>query len=105
VAPYVVTLARQLDASVHLLHVLRRFDGFVDNFLSELSEAGSKRRASDLESQGQHQAQQFLSELSGSNFKLIAEDFENQVQNQAKQKLEEFKKQYLSDIHNPTTLL
>ncbi|MEN8807367.1 MAG: hypothetical protein ABF291_07810 [Desulfobacterales bacterium] len=73
-----MTLARQLDARVHLMHVLRRLDWFVNNFLSELS---------------------------GSNFKLIAEDFENQVQNQAKQKLEEFKKQYLSDIHNPIKLL
>ena len=30
VAPYAVTLARQLDARLHLLHVLRPFDWFVD---------------------------------------------------------------------------
>jgi nucleotide-binding universal stress UspA family protein len=35
VAPYVVTLARQLDAQVHLLHVLRRFDWFVDTYVSD----------------------------------------------------------------------
>jgi len=35
VAPYVVTLAKQLDAQVHLLHVLHRFDWFVENFLPE----------------------------------------------------------------------
>ena len=78
VAPYVVTLARQLDASVHLMHVLRRFDWFVENFLSELSAPDSKRSAGDSESQ---------------------------IQNQAQQKLEAFKEQYLSDIHNPIKLL
>ena len=85
VAPYVVTLARLLDARVHLMHVLRRLDWFVNNFLSELSGSDFKRIASDVETQAQLPAQQILSELSGSNFKLIAEDFENQVQNQAKQ--------------------
>ena len=33
VAPYVVTMTRQLGAQVHLLHVLRRFDWFVDDML------------------------------------------------------------------------
>ena len=35
VAPYVVTLARQLDAQVHLLHVLHRFEWFVDTYVSD----------------------------------------------------------------------
>jgi nucleotide-binding universal stress UspA family protein len=35
VVPYVVTMARQLDAQVHLLHVLRRFDWFVDTYVSD----------------------------------------------------------------------
>ena len=71
VAPYVVTLARQLDAQVHLLHVLRRFDWFVDTFVSEPPEP---------------------------DFKRIASDFEGQIMSRSKQKLEAFQKKYLSDI-------
>jgi nucleotide-binding universal stress UspA family protein len=71
VAPYVVTLARQLDAQVHLLHVLRRFDWFVDTFVSEPPEP---------------------------DFKRIASDFEGQILSRSKQKLEAFQKKYLSDI-------
>jgi hypothetical protein len=33
VVPYVVQMAKQLDAQVHLLHVLRRFDWFVDTYV------------------------------------------------------------------------
>ena len=105
VAPYVVTLARQLDASVHLIHVLRRFDWFVENFLSELPQPDFKRSAGDSESQGQHQAQQFLSELSGSDFKRIASGLESQVQHQAQQKLEAFKQRYLRDIRIAATVV
>ena len=71
VVPYVVTLARQLDAQVHLLHVLRRFDWFVDTFVSEPPEP---------------------------DFKRIASDFEGQIMSRSKQKLEAFQKKYLSDI-------
>ena len=71
VAPYVVTLARQLGAQVHLLHVLRRFDWFVDTYVSDPPEP---------------------------DFKRIASDFESQVLTQAKQKLDAFQKKYLSDI-------
>ncbi|BBO68656.1 hypothetical protein DSCA_25860 [Desulfosarcina alkanivorans] len=71
VAPYVVTLARQLGAQVHLLHVLRRFDWFVDTYVSDPPEP---------------------------DFKRIASDFESQVLSQAKQKLKAFHKKYLSDI-------
>ena len=61
VAPYVVTLAKQLDAKVHLLHVLRRFDWFVDTYVSDPPEPDFKRIASDFESQIMVQAQQKLS--------------------------------------------
>ena len=71
VAPYVVTLAQQLDAKVHLLHVLRRFDWFVDTYVSDPPEP---------------------------DFKRIASDFESQVLSQAKHKLEAFKKRHLKDI-------
>jgi len=71
VAPYVVTLARQLGAQVHLLHVLRRFDWFVDTYVSDPPEP---------------------------DFKRIASDFESQVLSQAKQKLKAFQEKYLNDI-------
>jgi len=71
VVPYVVTMAKQLDAQVHLLHVLRRFDWFVNTYVSEPPEP---------------------------DFKRIASEFESQVMQQAQQKLEAFKKKYLKDI-------
>lgn len=71
VVPYVVTMAKQLDAQVHLLHVLRRFDWFVNTYVSEPPEP---------------------------DFKRIASDFESQVLQQAQQKLEAFKQKYLKDV-------
>lgn len=73
VAPYVVTLSKQIDAKVHLIHVLRRFDWFVDTYISEDSPTP--------------------------DFKRIASDFEGQVLGQAQKKLEAFTKKYLKDIH------
>ena len=71
VAPSVVTMAKQLDAQVHLLHVLRRFDWFVDTYVQESPEP---------------------------DFKRIASDFVDKVLIQAQQKLEAFKQQHLKDI-------
>jgi nucleotide-binding universal stress UspA family protein len=71
VAPYVVTMATQLDAQVHLLHVLRRFDWFVDTYVSDPPEP---------------------------DFKRIASDFESQVLAQAEQKLAAFQKRHLAGI-------
>ena len=71
VAPYVVTLARQLDAQVHLLHVLRRFDWFVDTYVPDSPEP---------------------------DFKRIASDFEDKLLVQAQQKLKAFKQKHLKDI-------
>jgi nucleotide-binding universal stress UspA family protein len=71
VVPYVVTMAKQLDAQVHLLHVLRRFDWFVDTYVSDPPEP---------------------------DFKRIASDFESKIQIQTQQKLEAFKQKYLKDI-------
>ena len=76
VVPYVVTMARQLDAQVHMLHVLRRFDWFVDTYVSDPPEP---------------------------DFKRIASDFENQILLQAQQKLEAFKQKYLKDIRIAST--
>ena len=76
VAPYVVTMAKQFDAQVHLLHVLRRFDWFVDTYVSDPPEP---------------------------DFKRIASDFESKVLSQAQQKLEAFKKQHLRDIRIAST--
>jgi nucleotide-binding universal stress UspA family protein len=71
VAPYVVTLGKQLDAQVHLLHVLRRFDWFVDTYVQESPEP---------------------------DFKRIATDFEDKLLVQAEQKLAAFKQKHLKDI-------
>ena len=71
VVPYVATMARQLDAQVHLLHVLRRFDWFVDTYVPDPPKP---------------------------DFKRIASDFEGQILQQAQQKLESFKEQYLKDV-------
>ena len=60
VVPYVVTMAKQLDAQVHLLHVLRRFDWFVDTYVADPPKPDFKRIASDFESQVMQQAQQKL---------------------------------------------
>jgi len=71
VVPYVVTMAKQLDAQVYLLHVLRRFDWFVDTYVSDPPEP---------------------------DFKRIASDFESKILLQTRQKLEAFKQKYLKDI-------
>jgi nucleotide-binding universal stress UspA family protein len=71
VAPYVVTLAKQLDAQVHLLHVLRRFDWFVDTYVQDSPEP---------------------------DFKRIASDFEDKILIQAQQKLETFKQKHLKGM-------
>ena len=71
VAPYVATLAKKLDAQVHLLHVLRRFDWFVDTYVSESPKP---------------------------DFKRIASDFEDELLVQAEHKLETFQAQYLKDV-------
>ncbi|MGD2271250.1 MAG: universal stress protein [Desulfobacterales bacterium] len=78
VAPYVVTLAKQLDAQVHLLHVLRRFEWFVDTYVSESPEP---------------------------DFKRIASDFEDKLLLQAQQKLEAFKQQHLKGIRIANALV
>jgi len=64
-------MAKQLDAQVHLLHVLRRFDWFVDTYVEESPKP---------------------------DFKRIASDFEDKILIQAQQKLEAFQKQHLKDI-------
>jgi nucleotide-binding universal stress UspA family protein len=71
VSTYVVTLAKQLGAQVHLLHVLRRFDWFVDTYVSDPPKP---------------------------DFKRIASDFEGQIMEQAQRKLESFQGKYLKDV-------
>ena len=71
VAPYVVTMAKQFDAEVHLLHVLRRFDWFVDTYVSDPPEPDFKRIASDFESQVMAQARQKLDNFIKHHFKDV----------------------------------
>lgn len=72
VAPYVVTMAQKFEAEVHLLHVLRRFDWFVDTYVSDPPKPDFKRIASDFESQVLSQAQQKLDAFIKSHFKDVA---------------------------------
>jgi len=71
VAPYVVTLAKQLDASVHLMHVLRPFDWFVDTYVSEAEPYDIKRIASNFESEILQRAQQKLESFEQSHMKDV----------------------------------
>ena len=71
VAPYVATMANRFEADLHLLHVLRRFDWFVDTYVSQPSET---------------------------DFKRIASDFEGQLQARAEATLEAFRQKHLKDL-------
>ncbi len=69
VAPYVATVAKRFDAKLHLLHILRRFDWFVDTYVSQPSETDFKRIASDFEDQLLSRAQQTLAVFKDKHFK------------------------------------
>ena len=71
VAQHVALMAKKFEAEVHLLHVLRRFDWFVDTYVSQPSET---------------------------DFKRIATDFESEVMVQAKKKLNAFAQKHLEGI-------
>jgi nucleotide-binding universal stress UspA family protein len=71
VAPYVVTMASRFDAKLHLLHVLRRFDWFVDTYVSQPSETDFKSIASDFEDQLLSRAQQTLAAFKAKHLKGI----------------------------------
>ena len=71
VAPYVVTMAKKFDAQVHLLHVLRRFEWFVDTYVDESPKPDFKRIASDFESQILSQAQQKLETFTQKHLKSL----------------------------------
>jgi nucleotide-binding universal stress UspA family protein len=70
-ASYVATMAKRFDAAVHLLHVLRGFEWFVDTYVDESPTP---------------------------DFKRIASDFEGQILGQAQHKLASFQKNYLKDV-------
>lgn len=71
IAPYVVTMAKKFDAEVHLLHVLRRFDWYVDTYVAESPEPDFKRIASDFESQLLAQARRKLDAFIKGHFKGV----------------------------------
>ena len=71
VVPYVVTMAKKFDADVHILHVLRRFEWFVDTYISDPPKPDFKRIASDFESQVLLQAKQKLDAFIESHFKGV----------------------------------
>lgn len=72
VAQHVALMAKKFEAEIHLLHVLRRFDWFVDTYVSQPSET---------------------------DFKQIATDFESEVMVQAKKKLSKFTQKHLEGLH------
>ena len=72
IAPYVVTMARKFDAEVHLLHVLRRFDWFVDTYVLDSPEPDFIRIASDFESQVLAQVKQKLDAFIKRHFKEVS---------------------------------
>mgnify|MGYP001825972189 FL=1 len=69
VAPYVAAVAKRFGAKLHLLHVLRRFDWFVDTYVSQPSETDFKSIASDFEDQLLSRAQQTLDVFRQEHFK------------------------------------
>ena len=69
VAPYVATVVSRFGAKLHLLHVLRRFDWFVDTYVSQPSETDFKSIASDFEDQLLSRAQQTLEVFKDKHFK------------------------------------
>ena len=71
VVPYVVAMAKNFKANVHLLHVLRRFDWFVDTYVRESTEP---------------------------DFKRIATDFESQIHKQTEKRLESFVERHMRDV-------
>jgi len=71
VVPYVATMVKRFGADLHVLHVLRRFDWFVDTYVSQPSET---------------------------DFKSIASEFEGQLLARADQTLEAFKQKHLKGL-------
>lgn len=71
VAPYVITMVSRFDAELHLLHVLRPFDWFVDTYVSQPSETDFKRIASDFEGQLQTRAEQTLEAFQQKQLKAV----------------------------------
>ncbi len=71
VAPYGVEVANQFDAEVHLLHVLRRFDWFVNTYVSDPPKPDFKRIASDFETEILSQARHKLDAFSTRHFKDV----------------------------------
>lgn len=68
VAPYVTSLARQYDADIHLLHVARAMDNYVDAYISQPSETDIMRIASDFEKELTAGAADRLAEFKNSHF-------------------------------------
>ena len=71
IAPYVTTMAKKFEAELHLLHVLRRFDWFVNTYVSDPPKP---------------------------DFKRIASDFEGELLSQAHNKLKAYSDRYLPDL-------
>ena len=49
IAPYVASMATKYGADIHLLHITRGLDGYVDAYFKDSGETDLKRVASDFE--------------------------------------------------------
>ncbi len=76
VAPYAASLAQKYGANIHLLHVARELDYYVDAYISQPSETDIKR---------------------------IASDFGKELTAGAEKRLEEFKNKYFHDFSSVVT--
>lgn len=76
VAPYVASLAHKYGADIHLLHVARAMDGYVDAYISQPSETDIMR---------------------------IASDFGKELTAGAQKRLEDFKNTYFQDFSSAVT--
>ena len=68
VAPFAASIAHKYDATLHLLHVARAMDSYVDAYITQPSETDIKRIASDFEKELAAGADQRLTEFSRTHF-------------------------------------
>jgi nucleotide-binding universal stress UspA family protein len=73
VAPYVASMAAKYGAEVHLLHITRELDGYVDAYIEESSEYDIKRVASDFEKEIHTGAEARLNRFKQQHFEGLGE--------------------------------
>ncbi len=72
VAPYVVSMAKKYDAEIHLLHIARAMDQYVDTYIDQPSITEFKKLASNFEKELSTGAETRLSTFREKYFKGIS---------------------------------